>query len=127
MRVVRPGERRVNLRYDHLATLWEDGERQLRAAEPADVRAAMERVVDVLVAELRRRLGGRFTALELGQMYLRDGIDWCFDAAVAAVPGEPAAWDVAIVGNAAYARYVRQAADYGGGRLYAGDEEQEAP
>jgi hypothetical protein len=111
------------LSYEHLAILWEDGERRMRTAPPGE-RTAMERVVDVLVADLGRRLGGRFTSQELAQMYLRDGIDWCFDVAVKVVPGEPAAWDVGIVGNAAYARYVHRAADFGGGRRYAGDDEE---
>ena len=43
---------------------WQQGERRLRAA-PAERGALLERVTETLVAELRRRLGGRFSAEEL--------------------------------------------------------------
>jgi hypothetical protein len=35
---------------------------------------------------------------------------------VAAAPEAPFAWDVRIVGDAAFARYLREAVDYAGGR-----------
>jgi hypothetical protein len=73
-------------------------------------------VVDELVYELRRRLGGPFTTEELSELYLRDGTDWCFSIATRAAPNEPAAWDMTTVAGAAFARYLRQASDYGGGR-----------
>jgi hypothetical protein len=101
--------------FEELATLWAEGERRLRRAEPAD-RRVLERVVDALVGELRRRLGGKFTTSELARLYVEQGTDWCFDLAVRAAPDTPAAWDVATIGGAAFARYVRSASDYGGGR-----------
>jgi hypothetical protein len=101
--------------FDQIAGLWEDGLRRLREAEGPD-RVAQERVVDVLVTELRRRHGGRFTADQLAAYYLQEGTDWCFEIATRVAPGNPAAWDMATVANAAFARYVRAASDYGGGQ-----------
>jgi hypothetical protein len=40
------------------------------------------------------------------------------DLAVAAAPDEPFAWDARIVGDAAFARYLRAATDYAGGRRF---------
>jgi hypothetical protein len=103
------------VRAQALIDLWQDGERRLRAADPAE-RPVLERVRDELVVELRRRLGGPFTTDELGRLYLEQGTDWCFQIATRVAPGDPAAWDMATVANAAFARYVRAAADYAGGR-----------
>ncbi|MGH2894641.1 MAG: hypothetical protein ACRDPM_15465 [Solirubrobacteraceae bacterium] len=101
--------------YDQLIGLWQDGQRRLSAAEPAD-RAAMDRVVDELVGQLRRRLGGPFTVNELARLYLEQGTDWCFDVAVRVAPNRPAAWDLPTVAGAAFAIYARQAYDYTTGR-----------
>lgn len=68
--------------------LWREGRDRLRAADPAD-RPALERVIEALVLELRRRLGGSFTTDELAQLYLDEGIDWCFDIAVRVAPAPP--------------------------------------
>jgi len=38
------------------------------------------------------------------------------DLAVSVAPGAPWAWDQRIVADAAFARYVREATDYAGGR-----------
>jgi hypothetical protein len=95
--------------------LWQDGLRRLREADPSE-RPTLERVVDELVVELRRRLGGSFTAAELAELYERESTDWAFQAAVRVAPTTPAAWDMATVLNAAYAVYVRSASDYAGGR-----------
>lgn len=93
---------------------WEQGERRLREADPAD-RRALERVTEQIVRELRRRLGGAFTTEELCELYSR-GTDWCLDLAVAHAPGHPRAWDAQVVADAAFARYVREATDFAGGR-----------
>jgi len=91
--------------------LWEEGARRLQRAEPED-QPALERVVDELVAELRRRLGGPFTTEELARLYLEEGTDWCFGVATRVVPGRPAAWDIPTVAGAAFARYAREASNY---------------
>jgi hypothetical protein len=103
------------VRFEDVVGLWEEGQRRLRDADPA-LRPALERVVDALVDELRRRLGGTFTAQELTDFWSAHGTDWCFGVAMRAAPGRPEAWDLATVGGAAYARYLRAASDFGGGR-----------
>lgn len=100
--------------YETAAAQWDDGQRRLRDAPPG-LRPTLERVVERVVAELRRRLGGRFTTDELVELYGR-GTDWTLQLAVDAAPQEPDAWDAAVVADAAFARYVREAADYAGGR-----------
>jgi hypothetical protein len=94
---------------------WREGERRLADA-PADQQDALERVVRRITAELRRRLGGAFTAEELSELYEQEGTGWCVDEAVAAAPEQPYAWDARVVADAAFARYLRGAADYAGGR-----------
>jgi hypothetical protein len=101
--------------FDALNSSWQEGLRRLRTVDPSE-RVVVERVVDELVLELRRRLGGPFTTAELARFYEREGTDWAFDLAVRAAPTTPAAWDMATVANAAFARYVRSASDYAGGR-----------
>jgi hypothetical protein len=93
---------------------WQEGERRLRGA-PDERRVVLERVVDRLVAELRRRLGGRFRSQELVDLYGL-GTSWCLEVAITAAPDQPWAWDSGIVADAAFARYLREADDYAGGR-----------
>jgi hypothetical protein len=93
---------------------WEDGLRRLAEAPPEEQRM-LERVTQAIEAELRRRLGGRFTAQELSDFY-DEGTDWTTDIAVAVSPEDPYAWDVRTVADAAFGRYLRQATDYAGGR-----------
>ncbi|HSZ69548.1 MAG TPA: hypothetical protein VK756_04230 [Solirubrobacteraceae bacterium] len=93
---------------------WQQGERRLARA-PAERAALLRRVTDTLVAELRRRLGGRFSSEELVELYGR-GTAWCLQVAMTAAPEHPWAWDSAVVVDAAFARYLREASDYAGGR-----------
>ena len=95
---------------------WEEGRRRLREAPPVR-RAALERVTDQIVAELRRRLGGPFTSDELVELY-DSGTGWASDLAYEAAPEEPFAWDARIVTDAAFGRYLRSATDYAGGRRF---------
>jgi hypothetical protein len=108
----------ADVRFEDVIGLWREGQARLSDAEPG-VAAAMERVIDELVLQLRRRLGGLFTTTELARLYVDQGIDWCFDIAVRVAPGTPEAWDLTTVANAAFARYVREASDYAGGRRIA--------
>jgi len=94
---------------------WQQGERRLRAAPP-ERRRVLERVTDTLVAELRRRLGGGFSAAELAELY-DAGTGWCQQVAMRVAPEDPWAWDAGVVADAAFARYVRDATDFAGGRL----------
>jgi hypothetical protein len=111
------------LNIDQLLVLWDDGERRLRAAEPR-ARQLMEQIIEAIVPELRRRLGGPFYSAELGRLYM-EGTDWCFDIAMKVAPSTPEAWDMAAIVGAGFSRYVRRARDYGGGRRRIGDDEAE--
>jgi hypothetical protein len=95
---------------------WHDGLRRLADAPPEQQRM-LERVTQRIEDELRRRLGGAFTGAELADLYDAEGTGWCSDLAVATAPEDPYAWDVQIVADAAFARYLRGATDYAGGRL----------
>jgi hypothetical protein len=100
--------------FDTAIDQWESGLTRLAVAVP-DERAAMERVTRAIEAELRRRLGGAFTSDELADLY-DQGTGWCADLAVQIAPDEPAAWDMRTVADAAFARYLRGATDFAGGR-----------
>jgi hypothetical protein len=93
---------------------WRQGERRLRAAPPERAQL-LQRVTDALVAELRRRLGGRFSSAELVDLY-EGGNAWCLQVAMKVAPADPWAWEAGLVVDAAFARYLREAADYAGGR-----------
>jgi len=97
---------------------WAAGQRRLSAAAPGD-QAVLERVTTAILRELRRRLGGAFTTAELTDLYA-EGTEWCLDLAVATAPESPQAWDAHVVADAAFARYVRSAVDYAGGRRLVG-------
>ena len=99
--------------FETSAYQWQTGERLLEEAPP-HLRRVLDRVVVRIVAELRRRLGGRFTTAELVDLYER-GTTWCLNIATSVAPDEPAAWDSRVV-DAAFARYLREAEDYAGGR-----------
>ena len=93
---------------------WQQGERRLKAAPP-ERGPVLERVTDALVAELRRRLGGRFYTEELVELYGR-GTTWGMQLAMKVAPEDPWAWEAGVVVDAAFGRYLRGAADYAGGR-----------
>ena len=93
---------------------WREGERRMAGAPPHQ-RPALELVVERIEAELRRCLGGTFTTDELTELYER-GTDWCTDLAAIVAPEEPWAWDARTVADAAFARYLREASDFAGGR-----------
>ena len=100
--------------YENALYQWQQGERRLKAAAP-ERGPTHERVTDALVAELRRRLGGRFYTEELVELYGR-GTTWCMQLAMKLAPDDPWAWEAGVVVDAAFGRYLRGAADYAGGR-----------
>jgi hypothetical protein len=104
----------VSASFDVVLFQWREGERRLRDA-PATERPVLERVVEAVTAELRRRLGGPFTADELAALY-EQGTSWCTDVAYRVAPDAPYAWDPRVVADAAFARYLRGASDFAGGR-----------
>ncbi len=93
---------------------WQQGERRLQAAPP-EHGPLFEGVTDALVAELRRRLGGRFSTDELVELYAR-GTGWCLQVAMRVAPEDPWAWEAGVVVDAAFGRYLREADDYAGGK-----------
>jgi hypothetical protein len=89
---------------------WEEGERRIRETdEPA--RSDLERAVFVVLDELRRRLGGKFTVNELADFYATD-VDWATELAHRQAAGTDSPWVV----DAAFSRYAREATNYAGGR-----------
>ena len=100
--------------FDTAADQWAAGLRRLELAPP-EQRALLDRVTGLIEAELRRRLGGPFTTDELADLY-DQGTSWCADIAYAAAPDHPEAWDLRLVADAAFGRYLRAATDYAGGR-----------
>jgi len=106
--------------FENAVDQWRRGQRRLAQASP-ERRLLLERVVAALVAELRRRLGGRFSAEELAQLYER-GTSWCMQLAIDVAPEHPWAWDSGIVVDAAFGSYLREASDYAGGRRVVGEE-----
>ena len=102
------------MEFENAIQLWREAARRLDRAEPP-MSVAQERVTEAIVLELRRRLGGTFTTDELIELYER-GTDWCLELAAREAPDAPWAWDTRLVGDAAFARYVREASDYAGGR-----------
>ena len=100
--------------YETALDQWAGGLRRLESAPPRE-RQVLERVSHRVEDELRRRLGGAFTLDELVALY-DAGTGWVSDVAFAAAPEQPFAWDVRVVGDAAFGRYARSAADYAGGR-----------
>ncbi|CAA9473443.1 MAG: hypothetical protein AVDCRST_MAG38-1479 [uncultured Solirubrobacteraceae bacterium] len=96
--------------YETAVHQWAAGlERLERAA--SDQRATLERVSGAVEDELRRRLGGPYTADELAALY-DEGTAWGTDVAMTAAPEEPYAWDARVVVDAAFGRYLRGATDY---------------
>jgi hypothetical protein len=97
---------------DNALFQWEEGERRLRQA-PDPAHEQLERAAEVVLAELRRRLGSSFNLGELADFYA-SGVDWATDLAQSTGAGTDSAWVV----DAAFNRYAREASDYGGGRRH---------
>jgi hypothetical protein len=91
----------VSYALDNALFQWEEGERRLREAEPSE-RVRLLHATERLVEELRQRLGSEFTIQELSDLYGSEPV-WLEGAPAAAI-------------DAAFARYAREAADFGGGR-----------
>ena len=88
---------------------WRDGDRRLAGtSEPA--RADLDRAADVVIEELRKRLGSTFLVEELADLY-HQGTDWATELAARNAAGT----DAAAVVDAAFARYAREASNFAGG------------
>jgi hypothetical protein len=95
---------------DNALFQWREGERRV-AGSPEPARADLEHAVAAIVDELRKRLGSSFVLDELADMY-GEGTDWATELA----DRRGASTDAAIVVDAAFARYAREASNYAGGR-----------
>jgi hypothetical protein len=95
---------------DNALFQWREGERRL-ADTPEPARADLERAVAGVVDELRKRLGSSFILDELADLY-GEGTDWATELA----DRHGAGTDSALVVDAAFARYAREASNYAGGR-----------
>jgi hypothetical protein len=103
--------------YETAIQQWREGTRRLEDDarwERSQLRV-LDRVAERIYQELRRRLGSSFTVDELVDLY-EDGTAWAQQLAMEAAPDEPWAWEPRTVVDGAFARYVREAADYAGGR-----------
>ncbi len=91
---------------------WEDGRRRVERppAESATSRRLMVEV-EMIVDELRRRIGQVFTLEELATAY--DGaVEWAREVLHDARPDEAAPSDTATVTDAAFQVFARGASDY---------------
>jgi hypothetical protein len=91
---------------------WEDGYRRVDRSrlDPREFER-LSTQVDVITAELRRRVGLRFTLAELAATY--DGaIDWARDLLHDVRPEGAPPPDTALVADAAFHVYARGASDY---------------
>jgi hypothetical protein len=95
---------------------WEEGYRRLgeMRSEPLLYRALARSVVAVQ-EELRKRLGSAFSVSELAALY-RNGTDWTLDLAMSVRPDDLGRWDPSVAADAAFYLYMREAADFAGGR-----------
>ncbi len=89
---------------------WREGERRVTET-PESARAELDRAVETVVDELRRRLGSSFVLDELAELY-GEGTDWATELLARRGAGP----DAATVVDAAFARYAREASNFAGGR-----------
>jgi hypothetical protein len=91
---------------------WEDGDRRVEATRADRARYAnLHRQVELVLRELRSRLGQTFTLAELAAAY--DGADrWAREAIDHADPDAPPSAEAGTVADAAFHHYARGASDY---------------
>jgi hypothetical protein len=91
---------------------WEDGRRRLAGELPDSIDAhRLAAQVDLIVAELRRRLGQVFTLEQLAAAYDGAG-EWARELLFDARPDGAPPPDTATVTDAAFQQYARGAVDY---------------
>jgi len=94
---------------------WEEGLRRLEARAGDGLGPVRRRLLDACRDELRRRLGMTFPLTALVDEY-EGAQTWFLALAQELAPGHPDAWDSAVVLDAAFAQFARQASDAGRAR-----------
>lgn len=91
---------------------WEEGRRRIEALRgDPDAYRRVTAHVELVAAELRKRVGQTFTLGELAAHY--DGADdWARDVLLEATQEEERLPDTATVADAAFHQYAHQASDY---------------
>ena len=91
---------------------WQEGSRRLERARDEPARyARLHREVELVVAELRRRVGQTFTLDELAAAYA-GADDWARALLDDAAPEEGPPTEAALAADAAFDVYARGASDY---------------
>ncbi len=100
---------------------WEEGARRLQSlgADPRVYRN-VNRAIDAVRDELRRRVGATFTVADLADLYGR-GTDWCLEVAAEVAPDQASGWDPQVIADAAFHQHLRGARDWAGGKRLALD------
>jgi hypothetical protein len=111
-----PAARHSSPEVENAVFQWEEGYRRLQDArsEP-QVHRALARAVVAIQDQLRKRLGSSFSVRELAALYRESG-DWTLDYAMRSRPEDLARWDPSVAVDAAFYLYMREAADFAGGR-----------
>ena len=106
---------------------WEEGDRRvLELSRDPELAPILERAMEAVRDELRRRIGPSFTAADLADLYSQ-GTDWCLAAARRTDPERASALDPQAVTDGAFWRHLRSASDWAGGRVVPlGEEEEES-
>jgi hypothetical protein len=91
---------------------WEHGYRRLlvEARDPASAER-LHAQVNAVTEELRKRVGGNFTLLELTEVYA-DAERWTREAVAENAPAAGWPQTLSLVGDAAFYLYARGAVDY---------------
>ena len=90
---------------------WEAGHKRVEAMRGQRRYARLTAEIELVLGELRKRVGQTFTLSELADAY--DGADdWARDAVDLADPEAPPSPDAATVADAAFHLYARGATDY---------------
>jgi hypothetical protein len=91
---------------------WEDGRRRVEESQPGSREARrLAAEIELVVAELRRRIGQTFTLEQLAAAY-DDAGEWARDVLYDARPDGAPPPEAATVTDAAFQLYARGAADY---------------
>jgi hypothetical protein len=104
---------------------WEEGARRVSdLSRDPELSRILDRAVEAVRDELRRRIGPSFTAADLAELYSR-GTDWCLAAARRTDPERASTLDPQAVTDGAFWRHLRSASDWAGGRVVPSGEDEE--